>query len=238
MDNYEEVFKEDQGPFRCGQDMVPHQRRDQREERQHHKVEPEARLRHTWRVFFVYGQREAAAILKVQEATAQALKLRNEAAPSDQVVKLKALEAFQAAADGKATKLIIPSEIQGLAGLAAIAEPIGKYKYRRRRDWGRRGLRLDGILVMGQKSVVIQLSSVPGPEFFVKFTRKFGKRRDAFSSPAADNKIVTASAKTTASRILAEGLTRNGNRAVRISLDDFYKDRVDAPLWEDGQKAV
>ena len=46
----------------------------------------------------------------------------------------------------------------------------------------------------------------------------------------------TSSGKTTASRILAEGLTRNGNRAVRISLDDFYKDRVDAPLWEDGQK--
>ena len=67
---------------------------------------------------------EAAAILKVQEATAQALKLLNEAAPSDQVVKLKALEAFQAAADGKATKLIIPSEIQGLAGLAASAKEI------------------------------------------------------------------------------------------------------------------
>ena len=67
---------------------------------------------------------EAAAILKVQEATAQALKLLNEAAPTDQVVKLKALEAFQAAADGKATKLIIPSEIQGLAGLAASAKEI------------------------------------------------------------------------------------------------------------------
>jgi len=46
----------------------------------------------------------------------------------------------------------------------------------------------------------------------------------------------TSSGKTTASRILAEGLTRNGNRAVRISLDDFYRDRADAPLWEDGQK--
>ena len=67
---------------------------------------------------------EAQAILKVQEATAQALKLLNEAAPTDQVVKLKALEAFQAAADGKATKLIIPSEIQGLAGLAASAKEI------------------------------------------------------------------------------------------------------------------
>ena len=61
---------------------------------------------------------EATAILRVNEATAQALKLLNEAGPTDSVIKLKALEAFQAAADGKATKIIIPSEIQGLAGLA------------------------------------------------------------------------------------------------------------------------
>ena len=67
---------------------------------------------------------EAEAILKVQQATAEALKLLNEAAPSDQVVKIKALEAFAKAADGKATKLIIPSEIQGLAGLAASAKEI------------------------------------------------------------------------------------------------------------------
>ena len=61
----------------------------------------------------------AEAITKVQQATADALKLLNEAAPNDQVVKLKALEAFQAAANGQATKIIIPSEIHGLAGLAA-----------------------------------------------------------------------------------------------------------------------
>ena len=67
---------------------------------------------------------EAEAILKVQQATAEALKLLTEAAPTDQVVKLKALEAFAKAADGKATKLIIPSEIQGLAGLAASAKEI------------------------------------------------------------------------------------------------------------------
>ena len=67
---------------------------------------------------------EAEAILKVQQATAEALKLLTQAAPSDQVVKLKALEAFQKAADGKATKLIIPSEIQGLAGLAASTKEI------------------------------------------------------------------------------------------------------------------
>ena len=67
---------------------------------------------------------EAEAILKVQEATAQALKLLNEANPNEQVVKIKALEAFQAAADGKATKIIIPSEIQGLAGLCASAKAV------------------------------------------------------------------------------------------------------------------
>ncbi len=62
---------------------------------------------------------EAQAILAVQKATADALALLNEHAPNDQVVKLKALEAMQKVADGKATKIIIPSEIQGLAGLAA-----------------------------------------------------------------------------------------------------------------------
>ena len=67
---------------------------------------------------------EATAILKVQQAMADSLKLLNEAAPNDQVVKLKALEAMTKVADGKATKLIIPSEIQGLAGLAASAKAI------------------------------------------------------------------------------------------------------------------
>ncbi|MBE6932095.1 MAG: SPFH/Band 7/PHB domain protein [Ruminococcaceae bacterium] len=62
---------------------------------------------------------EAQAILAVQKALADSMKLLNEAAPNDQVVKLKALEAMQKVADGKATKIIIPSEIQGLAGLAA-----------------------------------------------------------------------------------------------------------------------
>ena len=65
------------------------------------------------------AEAQAQAILKVQQAQAAALKLLNEAAPNEQVVKLKSLEAFQAAANGKATKIIIPSEIQGLAGLAA-----------------------------------------------------------------------------------------------------------------------
>ena len=61
---------------------------------------------------------QAEAILKVQKATAEGIRLINEAAPTDAVLRLKALEAFSAAADGKATKIIIPSEIQGLAGLA------------------------------------------------------------------------------------------------------------------------
>ncbi len=64
------------------------------------------------------AQGRAEAILAVQKATADSIKLLNEAAPTDPVIRLRALEAFAAAADGKATKIIIPSEIQGLAGLA------------------------------------------------------------------------------------------------------------------------
>lgn len=67
---------------------------------------------------------EAEAILKVQQATAEAIKLLNEADPREAVLRIKALEAFQAAADGKATKIIIPSEIQGLAGLCASAKAL------------------------------------------------------------------------------------------------------------------
>ena len=71
---------------------------------------------------------KAQAILAINQATAEGLKLLNEAAPTEPIVQLKALEAFQAAANGRATKIIIPSEIQGLAGLATafkevIAEP-------------------------------------------------------------------------------------------------------------------
>ena len=61
---------------------------------------------------------EAEAILKVQQATAEGIRLIREANASEEVIKIKALEAFAAAADGKATKIIIPSEIQSLAGLA------------------------------------------------------------------------------------------------------------------------
>jgi regulator of protease activity HflC (stomatin/prohibitin superfamily) len=61
---------------------------------------------------------EAEAILKVQEATAAGIRLINDAAPSDKVIAIKSLEAFEKAADGQATKIIIPSEIQSLAGLA------------------------------------------------------------------------------------------------------------------------
>lgn len=65
------------------------------------------------------AQGQAEAVREVQSAYADALKLLTEANPSDRVIALKSLEAFQKAADGKATKIIIPSEIQGLAGLAA-----------------------------------------------------------------------------------------------------------------------
>ena len=61
---------------------------------------------------------QAEALMKVQSALADSIKLLNEADASDAVIRLKALEAFQAAANGQATKIIIPSELQGLAGLA------------------------------------------------------------------------------------------------------------------------
>ena len=70
------------------------------------------------------AEAEAQAILKVQQATADAIKLINEAAPGEGVIKIRALEAFAAAADGKATKIIIPSEIQNLAGLAAAGKAV------------------------------------------------------------------------------------------------------------------
>ncbi len=71
---------------------------------------------------------EAQAILQVQQATAEGIRLLNEAGASDAVIQLKALEAFAAAADGKATKIIIPSEIQSLAGLATSLTEIAKEK--------------------------------------------------------------------------------------------------------------
>ena len=64
------------------------------------------------------AQGQAEAILAVQKATAESLRMLNEACPNDQVIKLKALEAMQKIADGQATKIIIPSEMQGLVGLA------------------------------------------------------------------------------------------------------------------------
>ena len=70
------------------------------------------------------AEAEAQAIMQGQKAMADSLKLLNEAAPNDQVVKLKALEAMEKVADGKATKIIIPSELQGLAGLAASTKAV------------------------------------------------------------------------------------------------------------------
>ena len=72
---------------------------------------------------------EAQAIMAVQKAMADSLALLNEKAPNDQVIKLKALEAMQKIADGKATKIIIPSELQGLAGLASgVVESVKETK--------------------------------------------------------------------------------------------------------------
>ncbi len=67
---------------------------------------------------------EAQAILEVQKATADGIKMLNEACPTDAVLTIKGFEAFMAAADGKATKIIIPSEIQSLAGLVTSIKEV------------------------------------------------------------------------------------------------------------------
>ena len=67
---------------------------------------------------------EAEALMTVQKALADSIKLLNESSPTEAIIRLKALEAFSHAADGKATKLIIPSDIQGLAGLAGSFKEI------------------------------------------------------------------------------------------------------------------
>ena len=70
---------------------------------------------------------EAQAILAVQKALADSLELLNEKAPNDQVIKLKSIEAMQKVADGQATKIIIPSEMQGLVGMASgVVESVKK----------------------------------------------------------------------------------------------------------------
>ena len=69
---------------------------------------------------------EAEAILKIQNATAEGLRMLNEANPSTQVIAIKSLEALKDVADGQATKIIIPSELQGLAGLATSFKEIIK----------------------------------------------------------------------------------------------------------------
>lgn len=68
------------------------------------------------------AQGEAQAIMEVQKALADSLRMLNEAAPNDKVLALKSLEALQKVADGKATKLIIPSDIQNITGLLAAAK--------------------------------------------------------------------------------------------------------------------
>jgi regulator of protease activity HflC (stomatin/prohibitin superfamily) len=69
---------------------------------------------------------QAEAILQIQKANADGIRFLNEAAPGNAVIQLKSLEAFAKAADGKATKIIIPSEIQGLAGLAKSFAEVSK----------------------------------------------------------------------------------------------------------------
>lgn len=72
------------------------------------------------------AQGQAEAIISVQKANAEGIRFLNEAAPGNAVIQLKSLEAFAKAADGKATKIIIPSEIQGLAGMVKSLTEVGK----------------------------------------------------------------------------------------------------------------
>ena len=69
---------------------------------------------------------QASAILKVQQATADGIRFVREAGADEAVLRIKSLEAFEKAANGQATKIIIPSEIQGIAGLAASVKEIIK----------------------------------------------------------------------------------------------------------------
>ena len=84
----------------------------------HAEAEKEKRIRE--------AEGQAEAILKIQQANADGLRMLKEAAPDAGVLQLKSLEAFAKAADGKATKIIIPSEIQGIAGLAKSVVEVGK----------------------------------------------------------------------------------------------------------------
>ncbi len=82
------------------------------------EAEKESRIRQ--------AEGEAEAILKVQEATAEGIKRINDAMPSDKVIAIKSLETFEKVADGKATKIIIPSEIQSLASLTASLKALAE----------------------------------------------------------------------------------------------------------------
>ena len=88
-------------------------------------MEEEMKAERYRRATVLRAEGEAEAILKVQEATARGIQMINESAPSEAVITLKSLEAFAKAADGQATKIIIPSNIQGIAGLAtALTESV------------------------------------------------------------------------------------------------------------------
>ena len=84
----------------------------------HAEAKKEAKIRE--------AEGEAQAILAVQKAKSEGIKMLNESQPTKEVLSLKGLEAFSAAADGKATKIIIPSELQGLASLATTAGELFK----------------------------------------------------------------------------------------------------------------
>jgi len=89
-------------------------------------MEKELRAERQKRETLLKAEAEAKAILLVQEARAEAIRLINQAAPGDEYLKLQAMEAFAKVAEGQATKIFIPSDMQGLAGLAGLAQGINE----------------------------------------------------------------------------------------------------------------
>ena len=82
----------------------------------HAEAEKEKRIRE--------AEGQAEAIIKIQQANADGIRMIKEAGADEAVIKLKSLEAFEKAADGRATKIIVPSEIQGLAGLVSSIKEV------------------------------------------------------------------------------------------------------------------
>ena len=118
---------------------------------------------------------QAEAILKIQQANADGLRMLKEAAPDAGVLQLKSLEAFAKAADGKATKIIIPSEIQGIAGLAKSVVEVGKENYACKRGCRRENIPWQPCFILEKMQPTQLLLTEKGLHFKIQ-TEKDGRR--------------------------------------------------------------